>query len=119
MTATITRRRDVDFDEFFELRGRLAEYAAGVAAVERARVLDSRVRCAARDRAAYSERAFETAAAEYAARHVGTPVPAPSHETARLWRLRLDMLETRMAARELCVPEPHGDEAPARQGGAS
>ncbi|WP_336818929.1 hypothetical protein [Gordonia sp. MMO-8] len=52
-------------------------------------------------RAAWAERRFETAAAEYVRVHLGTGIRPAEHEKQHLHALKADVYETRAAVREL------------------
>ena len=100
MTAAITRRRDADFGEFFELRSKLREHVAAQQTQVAADRLDARVRRAIQERACRMLRAYETAATIHHHRHTMTGQPTPAHEARDMERLHADWLESNQQIRE-------------------
>ena len=57
----------------------------------------------AKRRAAWAERHFEQAAADYCRIHLGTAIRATDHETQRIHELKADVYETRAVLREMGI----------------
>ncbi|GAA4756325.1 hypothetical protein [Gordonia alkaliphila] len=57
----------------------------------------------AKQRAAWAERHFEQAAADYCRVHLGTSIRATDHEKQQLHELKADVYETRAVLREMGV----------------
>lgn len=86
---------------FTDLRAKLRAYDQQQCCAEADRRERTRIVRAAQDRAAWAQRRFEQASAEYVAVHLSTAIRAPEHEKKGLRALHADVLETRQAAKDL------------------